>query len=336
MTIRMCVEVIRALALGVCVLIATPAWAQLNGENLLGDAGVKSGTQPQPGVYVSAVYYRYFADAIKGPDGHSIPLDPTNAGSQTIHAAIPLVLYVTPKKLFGANYGMMAVMPFANGSLEAPGLGLTESAATGPSDLYVVPIQLGWHLARADITTGFGFFAPTGRYSAGASDNLGRGMWSYEVSGGTTLYADKARSVSVATMAYWETHSKKSGELQAGGATLGDVKVGQLLTLEGGVGKSFLHGAATVGLAYYAQWKLTSDRVSLSPSPLPGRAPDLARHRVFGFGPDVTLPIATKSRVIALVNARYLWEAGAAVKTQGQTFILTTTFPIGGIRIPGP
>jgi hypothetical protein len=261
-------------------------------------------------------------------------LDPTQAGSQTIHTGVPLVLYVSSKKLFGANYGMMAVMPFANGALEAPGLGLSEHASTGPSDLYVMPLQLGWHLKRADFTTGFALFAPTGRYSSGASDNLGKGMWSYEVSGGTTLYLDEARSLSVATTAYWETHSKKEGERRIENATLTDIKVGQLLTLEGGLGKSFLHGAASVGLAYYAQWKLTSDQMSLSPSLLPGSAPDLDKHRVFGFGPDVTIPIATKSRLIALVNARYMWETGAELKTQGQTLMLTTTFPTGGIRIP--
>lgn len=330
-----CVEIVRSAVVAGCLLAASPASAQLNGENLLGDMGVKSGTQAEPGVYVSTIYYRYFADAIKGADGERVVFDPTQAGSQTIQAAVPLVLYVSSKKLFGANYGAMVVMPFANGSLEAPGLGFSEHASTGPSDLYVMPLQLGWHLKRADITTGFAFFAPTGRYNAGASDNLGKGMWSYEVSGGTTLYLDERRSLSVAATAYWETHTKKDGEVRMGNATLTDVKVGQLLTIEGGVGKSFLHGAASVGMAYYAQWKVTSDQLGLSPAGLPGEPPDLAKHRVFGFGPDVTIPIATKSRLIALVNARYLWETGAELKTQGQSLVLTTTFPIGGIRIPG-
>jgi hypothetical protein len=45
--------------------------------------------------------------------------------------------------------------------------------------------------------------------------------------------------------------------------------------------------------------------------------PLLGKHRVSGFGPDVTLPIATKSKLIALVNIRYFWEAGARVKTEG-------------------
>ena len=55
---------------------------------------------------------------------------------------------------------------------------------------------------------------------------------------------------------------------------------------------------------------------------------------MFGIGPDVTIPIATKTKLISLVNVRYLWEQGAQVKTQGQTLIITTTFPWGGISIP--
>jgi hypothetical protein len=31
---------------------------------------------------------------------------------------------------------------------------------------------------------------------------------------------------------------------------------------------------------------------------------------------------------------RYMWETGAQFKTQGQTFIVTNTIPVGGIKIP--
>jgi hypothetical protein len=323
---------LQAALLALAPWLAVPALAQMNGENLLGDMGVKSGTQPEPGVYVATMYYRYFTNTITGPDGEPVVFDPTAAGSQTIHAAVPLVIYVSPKKLFGAHIGMMAVMPFANGSLEAPGLGLSEHASTGPSDLYVMPLQLGWHTTRADAVAGFAFFAPTGRYSSGASDNLGKGMWSYEVSAGTTYYLDERRTWSAATTAFWETHTSKQGELHVEGATIRDVKVGQILTLEGGVGKSFLRGAASVGVAYYAQWKVTSDQMTMAAA---GPGLSLPRHRVFGIGPDVAIPIATRSQLISLVNVRYLWETGAEIKTRGQSLVVTATFPVGGIKISG-
>ena len=327
-------NLLAGLTLLAAILCAAPARAQLNGENLLGDMGVKSGTQPEQGVYISTIYYRYFTDSIKDPNGNKVNIDPSGQASQTINAGMPAVYWVTPKKVFGANFGMMAVLPIAKGSLEAPGLGFSEKASAGLSDVYVMPAQLGWHFKRADAIAGLGFFAPTGRYSAGASDNLGKGMWSYEVSGGGTFYLDPKRTVSIATTAYWETHGKKEGEVRVQNLTIDDVKVGQLLTLEGGVGKSFLHGAASVGVAYYAQWKVTTDEFRTSSSvPQLSGIPD--KHRVWGVGPDVTIPIATKTRLISLVNVRYLWEQGAESKTQGQTLMITSTVPLGGIRIPG-
>ena len=281
----------------------------------------------------ATIYYRSFTDTVKDPGGNPLTLDSTGAAHQTIHAAMPLVLYVTPKKVLGVNFGMMAVLPFASGSLEAPGLGLSEKAGSGLSDLYVMPAQLGWHFTRGDAVAGVGFFAPTGRYSTGASDNFGRGMWSYEVSAGGTLYLDSKRSLSLSTTAFWETHGSKEGDLHADNVSISNVKVGQLMTVEGGIGKSFLHGAASIGAAYYAQWKVTQDLFDMSAG-VTAPVGITAKHRVWGVGPEVTIPIATKTKLISLVNVRYLWEQGARLKTEGHTFIITNTIPVGGVRIP--
>jgi len=319
---------VTALIAVLAVFAATPAQAQLNGENLLGDMGVRSGSQPESGLYVSSIYYRYRADMIRDAKGNPLAIDPTGKGRQTINAAVPLVYYVTKAKLLGGNLAMMAVLPVAKGALEAPGLGFSEAADVGLSDLYVMPAQLGWHFKRVDAVAGVAFFAPTGRYAPGASDNLGKGMWSYEASAGATVYLDNRRTLSLAATAYYETHSTKDGPLAVEDVTLDNVKVGDLLTVEGGIGKAFLHGAASVGVAYYAQWKVTSDDFGLDG--VPG-APE--RHRVFGIGPDVTIPIATKTRLISLVNMRFFWESGARLKTQGHTFLLTNTIPVGRTKI---
>ena len=57
------------------------------------------------------------------------------------------------------------------------------------------------------------------------------------------------------------------------------------------------------------------------------------KHRVFGFGPDVTLPVASKSKLFALINIRYLWETGARLKTEGDTLVVTATFPVPSVRL---
>ncbi len=94
---------------------------------------------------------------------------------------------VTPKKLFGANYGFLVVLPWANNRVQGaedfdsnPGVGLT--------DMYVQPINLGWHTPRADVILAYGLYLPTGRYEDGADNNTGLGMWAQEFLAGTTLY----------------------------------------------------------------------------------------------------------------------------------------------------
>ena len=317
---------LRGAACGLTLVLAVPAQAQLNGSHSLGDFGVQAGSQPAPRFYAALFYLRYDTDTIKDADGNTVRLAPDAPASSDLTAAAPLLWYVSKAKVLGANYGVMAVLPWANASLEAPAFGLTDTIGTSFADILVRPLDLGWHAKRADVSAGFQFYAPTGRYELGASDNIGKGMWTYEPFIGTTLYFDEARTASLATTAFWEFHGKKEDS---------NVKVGQILSLEGGLGKSFLGGGLIIGAAYYAQWKLTEDE--LGSFVLPGGGviePQLVnKHRVFGIGPDVTLPIASRSTLFALVNVRYFWETGARVKTEGQTLVITATFPVPSVKV---
>ena len=325
-TLSMKQLMLRGGACGLTLVLATPAQAQLNGSHSLGDFGVQAGSQPAPRFYAALFYLRYDTDTIKDADGNTVRLAPDAPASSDLTAAAPLLWYVSTAKVLGANYGVMAVLPWANASLEAPAFGLTDTIGTSFADILVRPLDLGWHATRADVSAGFQFYAPTGRYELGGSDNIGKGMWTYEPFIGTTLYFDGARTASLATTAFWEFHGKKEGS---------NVKVGQILSLEGGLGKSFLGGGLIIGAAYYAQWKLTEDE--LGSFVLPGGGviqPQLVnKHRVFGIGPDVTLPIASRSTLFALVNVRYFWETGARVKTEGQTLVITATFPVPSVKL---
>ncbi len=318
--------ILLANACGLLLILAAPAQAQLNGSHTLGDFGVQSGTQPAPGFYAALFYLRYDTDTIKDADGNTIRPAPQSPGSLAVSAVAPLAWYVSKAKILGANYGAMVTLPLANASLEAPAFALDNTVDTSVSDLLIRPIDLGWHTKRADVSAGLQVYAPTGRYERGGDDNIGKGMWTYEPFLGTTVYFDERRTVSLAATAYWEFHGDKKDT---------NVNVGQILSLQGGLGKSFLGGGLIIGGAYYAQWKLTEDQ--LAEFELPGGADfDVdfpGKHRVFAFGPDVTLPIASKSKLFALVNIRYLWESGAQLKTQGDTLVVTATFPVPSVRL---
>jgi hypothetical protein len=141
-----------ALLLGALVT-ATPAWAQLNGQNIKGDAGLKSGSQAPPGGYIVLPLYWYSADAVKDRNG-----DEVLRGSLDAFVGGPGFNFVTTKKLAGANYGFLVVLPFANNRLQ--GTEIDENPGGGITDMYVQPLNLGWHFKNADVTAGYGIYLP--------------------------------------------------------------------------------------------------------------------------------------------------------------------------------
>ena len=239
-------SILQSLLLGVltCVgplAVPQPASAQYLGNNFHGDFGVNSGTQSGPGFYVAIPFAQWNADHIKDADGNTLAA--SRFQGFDVRALFPTIIGVTPKKVLGANYGFMVALPF---STVRPERTIPESFEPdwGLNDLYVVPLYLGWHAPRADFVAGYGFYAPTGRYEAGANDNVGLGMWSQEIQAGTTVYLDAAKKISAATTAYLELHSNKKDQ---------DLKVGNLLTLEGGAAYNVPQIGGAFGVGYYLQ-----------------------------------------------------------------------------------
>ncbi len=305
-----------AVAAGVLMMMAMSrsAGAQLSGHNFRGDFGLQAGSQPAPRFYFAPFYANYSTSTIRNRDGDKL----NTSGSISVNVVSPLAWYVTNLKMLGANYSVMAALPLSSNALEAPlldSLKITTKFDVG--DLYVQPINLGWHFARADVMAGAGVYVPTGKFSAGADDNTGLGMWSYELFGGATVFADRDRTWSIAALASFETHSKKKDT---------DVKVGDILTVEGGLGKSFFEGAGMVGVAYFAQWKLSDDDLGALPNPF-GKA------RTYGIGPELQLPVPIRQKLVALLRARYLWDVGSRTTYEGNTFVAIVTVPIPGIAI---
>jgi hypothetical protein len=302
-------------------LIPPTGHAQLAGHNTKGDFGLQSGTQAPPGFYIVPLFYDYRADTLRDSNGD--PFAPLGGGgSIDAQALIAGFVWVSKKKILGGNYGFAAFPGVTNNAIEFPALQTSSKTSTGRADLYIQPIVLGWNTERADFTAGLGIFAPTGEYKAGGDSNRGLGMWSYELFGGTTVYFDESRTWHFAATAFYETHGKKDGT---------DVRVGDILTLEGGLGKSFMGGAFNVGVAYYAQWKISDD--DFGPGFTLPDGPLLDRHRVYGIGPEVTIPLASKNTLYGFLNLRYFWESGARSTFEGNTFLVTFSFPVPSIPL---
>jgi hypothetical protein len=265
-----------ALLLGTFLLLAAPlAVAQLGGENLRGDYGMKSGSQGPPGFYLGDIFYFYRADTVKDLNGDDL----LKAPAIDIFGNIILSSYVTKKKILSANYAFTVALPILNAELALPSLDVG-SQTWGLADMYIKPLELGWHFKQADAIVGYAFFAPTGRYTAGANDNTGLGMWSNEFSAGTTVYFDQARKWHAAGTGFFEIHTSKQDL---------DAKTGNVFTLEGGAGRAFLQGYANAGLAYAGQWKVSEDS-GRDVNPLVQRK----KGSMFALGPELNMPVSKK------------------------------------------
>ena len=303
------------------VLLAISSHGGLSGHNTKGDFGLQSGTQPPVGFYVIPLFVDYQADTFRDKNGDRFSSVDDGRAVKS-RAAVLGLTWVFDKKVFGGDYSFSVWPGVTNNALEFPPLRVDESVSTGFTDLYIRPISVGWNRDRADFVAGIGIYAPTGEYEEFGDNNRGLGMWTFELFGGATVYLDEAKTWHFATLAQYETHGKKDGT---------DVRVGDFLTLEGGLGKSFMDGALSVGVSYYAQWKLTDDDFGLAvPAPV---APVVGKNRVYGFGPEVNIPLASQKKLFGFLNLRYFWETGARSTLEGNTFVATLTFPVPSIPL---
>jgi hypothetical protein len=300
----------RRLIIGVAfvAMLQGTAFAQLNGHNLRGDYGLQSGSQPPPGWYGALLYINYNIDTVRDRNGDALP---TAGGDITVQGFAPILWWVTDAQIWGANYSLVVAPSWLNNSLEAPALGVDDNTSTSFGDLYVQPVNLGWHLEQVDYMAGLGLFMPTGRYESGADDNIGLGMWSLEIFAGATYFFDEEKTWHASTLAFYETHTEKEDS---------DVEVGDILTFEGGAGKSFMGGAINVGGSYVAQWKVTDDDFG-------GLIPtgSVGKHQIFAAGPELSVPVFATEQVAGLLGARYLWDFGSESTTEGGMFLVTFT-----------
>jgi hypothetical protein len=282
---------------------ASVASAQLNIPVIRGDHGLQAGSQPPPGTYLTGLYYFYDTSEIVDKNGTSTHRVGIEQGF-----GIAALSYVSKKKILGATYGANAVFPLANLAISKP-LSDTKSGVAY-SDMYVQPVELGWHKKRYDALAGFGIYMPTGRFTPGASNNTGLGMWSYEFSAAATVYLDEKKSWHAATIASFNTQSHIKDTNR---------KAGNVLSLAGGLGHNFCSHLCNVGVDYYTQWKVSNDT-------LPDVPPNfIGKHRYYGIGPEINGIIPINAKTLTIFRLAFFHEFADRVATQGNSIIMSVT-----------
>jgi hypothetical protein len=278
---------------------AFPARAQLAGNLVKGQYGLAAGTQVLEGLVLTGFVYDAYSTQLVGPDGKVVQ---GTTGSLNLLAVPGVNLwYVSPLKILGANYGAVLSFWGSGSRAEVPRLG-SEQSTYGFGDMYLKPVELGWHTTYVDVITGFALWIPTGRYALGANNNTGTGQWGYEFSLGATVWLDKDHHFNISTQALYDIYSPKNGDPIGPSNTR--VQTGNILNLQGGIGYQFLDGAMNVGIPYFVQWKVTEDTL---PS---------------GIGPILPGLSAAKAWDMGLgIEANFFWSA-----SDGVTFRFVQSF----------
>jgi len=293
-------------AISGCVLllcISLSAIGQERGQYLPGFSGLNSGIQAPEGPTYANIFYWYPTDTFKNQNGNKARLN----FELNLLVDFNFIAYTTKAKLLGAKYGASIGVPIVNNAVDLSRLNLATSPA-GIGDTYFEPINLGWSLKKANIKLAYGFVAPTGKFDSTGTDTTTTDYWGHEVTFATTAYLNKTKLTQVSFSTNWEFHQKKRHS---------DLKVGNNMTLEYGIGKLFIHNKGQqliqVGGVGYAEFQLTKDSGTAAPV-LNANNKD----RVFAVGPELGVIWPAKKLNMLL---RVLPEFGARNRTSGVTFV---------------
>jgi hypothetical protein len=153
---------------------------------------------------------------------------------------------------------------------------------------------MGWRTKRADVRVIYGFLAPTGRFKAGANNNVGSGYWTNCVSAGETFYLTHNKRTAVSAFEMYEFHGTQQGT---------NIHPGQAFDLDYSVTQTFplQHDLRLqLGPAGYGQWQTTDKN---GPNVTPAQAAAHYRVNALGFAANVVLP----NRKVS-VGVRYFRE----------------------------
>jgi hypothetical protein len=224
----------------------TAAWAQNRGVYPLGMTSVSSGVMPAEGFNYGFQFLDYSRDRSKDAAGNTLPV----MGSHAVLMFLNTFTWASPTFCDGFQASASATIPIASNNLTTEAMG-NVSGGTGLADSYFVPATIGWARERIALRLMYGFLAPTGRFSAEATDNVGSGYWTHTLSAGQTFYPMKNKRLIFSAFEMYEFHTTQTGTETHPGQTF-DLDYSIM-----GVPVDAEKARLQLGLVGYEQWQTT-------------------------------------------------------------------------------
>ena len=289
------------LILSIFILLTQEAMAGETGHYVCGVEGIKLGTVAPPGFYYKVYNVFYNTHTIKDNHGDQVHLRPDIQDYIMVHRPI----WVTKKKILGANYFATLLIPFAYADFKVRETGTSDSRWSY-GDICFEFFGLSWNRQRWDGIFSLSVYMPTGEYSHRQPASLGKDFWSLMVSSGGTIYLDKNKLWALSALTRYEIHSRKRRD---------HVQPGQDFSLDWGLSRK-VAGLWDIGITGYAHWQITDDS---------GQDVNWPKHihdRVFALGPEISMYVP-----FLRVNCqlRHQVEFGAKDRSQGAIINISFT-----------
>jgi hypothetical protein len=267
-------------------VIAIPAAAQNRGVYPLGLSAFNSGVSAAPGLTYNNAFLFYARDEQRGGNGEVLA-----TGQQAVLLDMNTFLWASSEQLTvlgGARFSCAATIPIANNSLSSSTQGAI-SGGGGLGDAYLQPVIVGWHFERVDIRAILGVLVPTGKYNAGANDNVGNGYWTPVIASGQTFYLSADRATTISLFEMYEFHTTQSGT---------HITPGETFDLDYSVMRAFPFYAQSrlqVGVVGYGARQTTA---KTGPNITPEE--EAQRYRVNGIGAGLNMLLPSRNVTLSL------------------------------------
>ena len=261
--------------------MAHVAEPQVRGVYPTGMSATNAGVMPDAGLTYANLFIFNARDESKGADGEVVA-----TGTNAVMIDLNTFVWVSRRTLFGgARFSAAATLLVSNNSLASDTAGQL-SAGGGFADFYFQPFILGWSTDRVAIRTAYGVLAPTGRFNADASDNVGSGYWTHAPSIGVTLFLTKDKTTTLSAFYMHEFHTVQEGT---------GIHPGQTADIDYSITRTVRindEAQLQLGVIGYGQWQ-TTDKTGSTITATQGSAH--YQVNALGFASNVMLPARSMS-----------------------------------------
>lgn len=318
---QLCRSVVLSLiVVSMVVAAASLAFALGYGYNP-GTEGAMGPTLPPPGFHYKQYNILVNTDELKDSDGDDAVILGPGAQvdfSAKVFAQAHRLVYITQKKILGADYGMSVIVPIVAKDIEikVPDLSIdSDDANIGLGDIFIEPLVLSWHKQRWDFALGLGAQLPTGKWDDSgepANGDPGCGYGNGLLTLGATYYLDEAKSWTISALTRTVVYFGEQDDT--------DYQPGDEFIIDWGIAKQFPVSKNLLvrpGIVGYTYWQLNDDDNRYD-----AVGQDDDRGQKYALGAEINLFWLPR---LTQFNLRWLEDIDVKDEYKGSTFVASIT-----------